>query len=40
MAEKERMMIFLGQKPHFGGFGNHLPMIRRVEFAAVHVIKN
>ena len=41
MAEKEKMMFMLDQKLHCKGFGfgNHLPKLRRVKSAAMHVGK-
>lgn len=43
MAEKERMLLLLfvlDQKPHCGGgFGSHLPKLRRIGYAAtVHIV--
>jgi len=38
MAEKERMLLALDQKQHCKGFESHLPNLKRVEIAAVHVV--
>lgn len=37
MVEKEMMLIVLDQNLHYEDFENHLPKLRMVGYAAIHI---